>query len=125
VSYYYRNLVVAEFTCNIRLKSSCKDIEKKSTSAVCSSSVVPTMSGLRRASISSPLVPAFQRFLSSHCPSSIPLFIIAACIPSYHVLLALPRFRLPGTIQLRVITKTRAGNYKIQERVLGTEQKKN
>ncbi|PSN38823.1 hypothetical protein C0J52_23507 [Blattella germanica] len=27
---------------------------------------------------SSPLVPAFQRYLSSHCPSSIPLFIIAA-----------------------------------------------
>ncbi|KAJ9600563.1 hypothetical protein L9F63_026296, partial [Diploptera punctata] len=42
-----------------------------------------------------PLIPAFQRFLSSHCPSSIPLFIMASYIPSYHALLLLPLLLLP------------------------------
>ncbi|KAJ9588058.1 hypothetical protein L9F63_018576, partial [Diploptera punctata] len=42
-----------------------------------------------------PLIPAFQRFLSSHCPSSIPLFIMASYIPSYHALVLLPLFLLP------------------------------
>ncbi|KAJ9582928.1 hypothetical protein L9F63_022731, partial [Diploptera punctata] len=48
--------------------------------------------------ISSPLIPAIQRFLSSHCPSSIPLFIMASYIPSCHVLLLLPLFFLPTTL---------------------------
>ncbi|KAJ9581904.1 hypothetical protein L9F63_003763, partial [Diploptera punctata] len=54
--------------------------------------------------VSLPSIPAFQRFLSSHCPSSIPFFIMTLYIPSYHVLVFLPLFLLPALFVILSIT---------------------
>ncbi|KAJ9597127.1 hypothetical protein L9F63_026983, partial [Diploptera punctata] len=89
-----------------------KEIIEQSQIAVSNLDVLKAMIG-----ISLPLIPAFQRFLSSHCPSSIPLFIMASYIPSYHVLLLLPLFLLLGTIQSNTLHSISRDGFQLSKNV--------